>query len=412
MYSFDGFVSSPEKWNWTEVLARAHAAKIHPLCLCSERHPKPSMVLAKLNDGTVIVKRMPFSGALHAPHCEHYEPPPELSGLGQVNGSAIRVTPETDTTTLAFDFALSKGRTRAISTDSAEVEHDSVRNDGTKLTLRAALHYLYDQAGLTRWSPKMVGRRSWAVVRRELLQAADGKTSKGRALQTLLFIPETYSVESALEIQARRVAALNRLAESASKYMLLIAEVKAFEPVRFGYRMVLKHLPDMGLLVNDELQQRIQKHFANQLALWDQLAQTHLLMIGTMSMSKQGVHRLESACFMNVSDAWMPFESVYEHELMARLHRDERRFTRGLRYNLPRAKPLASVVLQDTGAVPVAMYTAPAGAAAAYQEAALQLAEHTGMASWLWDVSVGAMPELPQRRLGAMERPLASLRAG
>ena len=142
--------------------------------------------------GAHVLKRMPFSGAHHAAHCDHYEPPPELSGLGQVSGSAVREDPDRGITTLALDFALTKGAPRAPPA-GGDTGHESVRGDGPKLTLRATLHYLYDEAGLTRWSPKMSGRRSWGVVRRELIAAAATKTAKGKMLNELLYIPNPSS---------------------------------------------------------------------------------------------------------------------------------------------------------------------------------------------------------------------------
>ncbi|MFX8347318.1 DUF1173 family protein, partial [Acinetobacter baumannii] len=76
-----------------------------------------------------------------------------------------------------LDFALTKGRSRQPGAAS-EVEHESVRSDGTKLTMRGLMHFLMDEAGLTRWTPAMAGRRNWYVVRRELLKAASSKMTK------------------------------------------------------------------------------------------------------------------------------------------------------------------------------------------------------------------------------------------
>jgi len=88
-----------------------------------------------------IIKRMPETGAHHDPTCESYEPPAELYGLGQVAGSAIHESPEEGFTDLRLAFSLTKipGRGPSIPTGT---EHDSVRTDGSKLTLRATLHLL------------------------------------------------------------------------------------------------------------------------------------------------------------------------------------------------------------------------------------------------------------------------------
>ncbi|MES8333716.1 DUF1173 family protein, partial [Cutibacterium acnes] len=105
-----------------ELLAGIYGARERPLCLC--RSPGIEMYVAKV-ENKYIVKRMPHSGSDHAPACDSYEPPPELSGLGQVIGSAIQESPDEGTVTLKFDFSLSKGASRAAPAPSGR-EADSV----------------------------------------------------------------------------------------------------------------------------------------------------------------------------------------------------------------------------------------------------------------------------------------------
>jgi len=395
----EDLVCSPESVRWAETLARAYRAKERPLCMCRPRGVEAAMYIAAVK-GAHVVKRMPLSGALHASHCEHYEAPPELSGLGQVVGHAIREDPEAEITTLTLDFALSRGPSRTPAA-SATAERESVRSDGTKLTLRATLHYLWDEADLTRWSPRMAGRRSWAVVQRELIAAAANKVTKGQALGELLFVPETFQSEDVAGIKARRGQKLARLSDSASARMLLIAEVKALEPARFGHRLVCKHLPDMPLQVNDDLYRRLTTVFRPQLALWTQLEETHLLLIGVFSQAVPGAYELESACLVNVNAGWLPFESAQEHELLEALA--ARRFTKGQRYNMPTSRPLASTVLNDT-AEPTALYLVPVGASEGFDRAIEELALQSGLASWWWRAKDGPMPRLPDPRVAGADQ--------
>jgi hypothetical protein len=306
-------------------------------------------------------------------------------------GSAIRVDPEREITALALDFPLTKGGSR-LPPGKQAVEHESVRSDGTRLTLRATLHYLYDEAGLSRWTPHMAGRRSWGVVRRELLGAAANKTTKGLPLPSVLFVPEPFWLEQASDILARREASLSRLNESPGSRMLFIAPVKRLEPARYGHRLVLKHLADMPLHVNDAVHRRLTSVFQQQLALWDQLPTSQLLAVGTLSRTAHGVVELESASLVNVNAGWLPFESMQEYQLLDALA--GRRFSKGLRYNLPAATPLASVVLHDTP-VPTALYLVPAGAPADFLARVRALAEGSGMDNWWWHCGQGTMPALP-----------------
>ena len=111
-YRFRKGTFSSDSLAWTEVVARAYADREHPECMCRQSGDAPTMYIARHQDAH-IVKRMPFTGCKHAAHCDHYEPPPELSGLGQVAGAAIREDDERDITTLNLDFALTKGAPRA-----------------------------------------------------------------------------------------------------------------------------------------------------------------------------------------------------------------------------------------------------------------------------------------------------------
>lgn len=196
--------------------------------------------------------------------------------------------------------------------------------------MRATLHFLYDQAGLSRWSPRLSGRRSWAVVRRELYKAATDKRAKGQALNELIFIPETFVVNDAHMIAERRASALARLSASAANRMLIVAEVKQVEPTRFGHKITFKHMPDMSLTMNEDLQKRLSRVFENELALWGQLDATHLLLIGTMSLSPQGFYVLESA---------KREQSTNDRQLYDFAQSEEKAARRGLRGKLSRWRP-------------------------------------------------------------------------
>jgi hypothetical protein len=400
-YLFGNHVYSPEHESWQRILQKGYAARLRPVCLCLVQGDGVSLYIA-LARGQYVLKRLPYSGPRHAPHCDHYEPPPELSGLGQVNGSAIREEPETQTTTLALDFALTKGRSRPAGVAS-EVEHESVRSDGTKLTMRGLLHFLMDEAGLTRWTPAMAGRRPWYVVRRELLIAASSKIAKGHALAELLYIPESFALERADEIKQRQRDALARLS-SPSARMMVVGEVKAIEEARYGKCLVVKHMPDLKLTMTDDLHKRLASRFAHQLQLWSQLDASHLLMLATISRSPQGIHALEAVCLMNVNQHWIPFETMFEWELLAALHGAQRRFTKGLRYNLPSKKPLACAVLQDTGEVSTALFVVPQDLDGEYDGVIEALSEEGRMQAWRWRVGAESMPELPALRVGQNER--------
>lgn len=403
-YLFGVHVYSPEHESWQRVLQKGYVAKMRPVCQCLVQGDNSPSLYISLVRGQYVLKRIPYSGPLHAPHCDHYEPPPELSGLGQVNGSAIREEPETQSTVLTLDFALNKGRSRQLGAPT-DIEHESVRSDGTKLTMRGLLHYLMDEAGLTRWTPAMAGRRSWFVVRRELLNAASSKSTKGLSLLDVLYVPESFSVERADDIKQRQRDAMTRLSSASTARMILVGEVKVIEDARYGKCLVVKHMPDAKLMMSDDMHRHLSTRFTHQLQLWGQLDASHLLMIATISRSSQGIFSLEAACLMNVNEHWIPFETLFEWELLEALHSSQRRFTKGLRYNLPSTKPLACAVLQDTGDVSTALYVVPQGLEGEYETVIEELSEQSKLASWKWRAGAESMGQLPNRSVGRNERP-------
>ena len=198
---------------FAEAIADAHSTHSRPRCMCvggSKGRGVEMYVarLAGLNSG-FIVKRMPNTGSQHAPDCPSYEPPPESSGLGQVLGSAITEDPATGETTLKLDFSMSKVTGRSVM-PAAGGDSDSVTSSGTKLSLRGVLHYLWDQAELTRWQPGCEGKRTWGTVRKHLLLAAENKIARGHALRSQLYVPEVFSVEQRDALNARRLAQVLR----------------------------------------------------------------------------------------------------------------------------------------------------------------------------------------------------------
>ncbi|ABM44338.1 MULTISPECIES: DUF1173 domain-containing protein [Burkholderiales] len=378
----------------SELLANIYSSRERPLCLC--RTPGIEMYVAKV-DEKYLIKRMPNSGSGHAPACDSYEPPPELSGLGQVIGSAIQENPDEGTTALKFDFALSKGASRSAPAPSGK-ETDSVKTDGNKLTLRGTLHYLWEEAGFNRWAPTMAGKRSWYVIRKYLLQAAEDKTAKGASLAGMLYMPESFNAEKKNEITQRRLAQMMRIAtpeKGTRRLMLVVGEVKELAQSRYGHKIVLKHLPDCHFMMNDDIYKRLLKRFEVELGLWDALEGTHLMMIGTFSIGATGVASLEEVALMCVTENWIPFESTFEKMALDALTQQNRRFMKGMRYNLPSTRPLACAVASDTEPEPTAMYVVPPGASEDYAAAVDELIAESKLPSWKWVAGEAPMPALP-----------------
>jgi len=386
-------VASP---GFAHAIADAYAARHRPRCMCVIDGVEMYVArLAGQHEG-FIVKRMPNTGSHHSPYCPSYEPPAEASGLGQVLGSAISEDPATGKTNLKLDFSMSKiaGRS-AMATAGGNL--DSVICNGTKLSLRGLLHYLWDQAGLTRWQPGFAGKRTWGTVRKHLLLAAENKVARGGSLRSRLYIPEIFSVDQRDAIKARRMA---QWAQAISvpgrpqRLMLLIAEVKEIVPARYGFKAVVKHMPDQALALDEELYRRLGWRFEAELALWGATNDIHMVMIATVSVAATGIPTIVELSLMPVTRHWLPVENGFERELVERLVGDGRFFVKGLRYNLSAESALASATLTDCEGSARLLFVVHVGLEDG--DRYLQVSDPFTPV-WLWNPSSEALPSLPPR---------------
>lgn len=383
---------------FADAIVWAHEERLRPRCLCRPDADGQGieMYVARLLDG-YIVKRMPNTGSAHATDCPSYEPPTEFSGLGQLLGSAIVENPTTGETTLKLDFSMRKlpERSAPPATGSAS---SSVATQGHKLSLRALLHYLWDQAELTHWKPGFGGRRSWFTVRKHLLRAAENKLMHGQPLRASLYIPEVFSVDQREALQLRRAQQWARASHqegSPQQLMLMIAEVKEITPARFGHKIVIKHIPDQAFMLDEQLYRRMGRRFASVLSLWGACEDLHMVIIATFSVSDAGIPNVIELFLMPVTQHWLPIENGFEKQLLDRLASDGRSFVKGLRYDLALSSSAASATLTDCEGSAPALFIADEGV------------EHSGRAPllsepstpvWVWNPSCETMPMLPQRR--------------
>ncbi len=378
-----------------DAVAEAHAAHHRPRCLCQPGGIE--MYIARLGAG-YIVKRMPETGHHHAAECPSYDPPGELSGLGQALGSAIVEDPATGETTLKLDFPLTKLPGRATM-PPAGLLGDGARMNGQRLSLRGLLHYLWDQAELTRWRSTFDGKRSWSTVRSRLLHAAEGKLASGAPLRSRLYIPEVFSLDRREELQARRQAqwahALARPGHP-QRLMLMIAEIKEIAPTRYGHKAVIKHVPDQALAMDDHLYRSLQRRFASELELWGSTESLHLIMMGLLGVNANGIATLGEIALMLVTPQWIPVADVFELQLVQRLIQEGRSFAKSVRVAHRAVHQPVSAVLLDAGSPPVPLCIVLQGADSCEVLATFERFPSCDAAPvWIWDPGIGALPKLP-----------------
>ena len=184
--------------------------------------------------------------------------------------------------------------------------------------------------------------------------------------------------------------------------MMLVGEVKAIEPARFGHKVLIKHMPDAPVMVADDLLNKINRRFALELETWQGNEDVHLMLIGTFSVGRTGLASLVEVSLSVVDGHWLPFESEVDRLLVDTVVEQGRRFVKSLRYNLPESVPMASLVLTDTE-TPTAAYVFESEDDAAVLAVLADLAEHDGTDTWAWTTTED-MPALPPHRGHAPEK--------
>jgi hypothetical protein len=379
------------------AIAAAYRDRIRPLCLC--RQSGVPMYVAAMGD-QYVVKRMPLSGGRHDPSCDSYEPPVDLSGLGPLMGSAIRLDTASGMAALRLDFSLTRTGSRAAPMPRA-AEATSVKSEAPRLSLRGLLHLLWNESGLTKWTSAWAGKRHWWNIRYHLIEAAKTMLVKGAPLGEVLLVPEPFRAENKEAIEQRRTVALSAIQskkDGPRRLMVLVGEAKEFQEARGGHRLVVKHMPGFPFLLDDGTWQRVQARFEAELALWSANDASHLIAIATFGLNAAGIAIVEEIALMVVAENWIPYESAQELRLVEALAKVREQSIKGLRYASPSDQPIAAALLMQHRPRPLALFVVPASADDAYESAlAEMIASRPEMDSWIWHTGQGEMPPLPAR---------------
>ena len=383
--------SSADAERFQEILSWSHEQKVRPACLCCLA--EPPMYVAKIG-GEFFLKRMPGTGHLHDPSCHSFDPPPEVSGLGHVNGQAIINDDSSGETLLKLDFPLSVKGARAVPVGEGDDKAASVEASPAKLRLLATLHYLWEAADLTKWRSAYGRRRSWWVVYRELMAVSAKTRTKAGPMVDTLFVPPVYSVQNKEKLAAERRRFLHGLLPKKGKPVplgILVAELKGQEPSQYGRKLIFKHLPDFPLFMDEDTGKRFDQIAGEKVELVEATPNTHLICIATFS-SKGHYGAVREIAVMPVNAQWIPFDNEREYELVEALM--ERDFVKCLKYNLKAGAPVANALLLDTDS-PVALFAPSADMPGDEEDKLRSIAAEGIYQAWHWAAEDVDMPTLP-----------------
>lgn len=362
----EGYLYERDDANFLEALRVAYENKERPLCSCTAEGVP--MYIARTTNDRYTLKRMPNSGNQHHPECDSYEFPCELSGRGELERNAITEDVETGISNVKLDFALAKYGSKKQPIIGEPVEKSEVKSDPKKMSIRSLLHCLWENASLNKWMPAMEGKRNWAALRKYLYRAARSLSAKGSPIFDILLIPETFFIDRKDELYIKRMNYLSRFKKAGNKTPLgiLVGEVSKIEEARFGYKMKVKHMPDMPVFMGDDVMKRVAKLFEREISFFKEHEDIHLLTICTFTLSASGNPQVDTISMVTVDRNWIPFETLEEKIFLESLYKDSISFVKGLRYNLDKDAVIASVLL--TTAEPEAIYLTPSGASSEYYE--------------------------------------------
>jgi len=405
-YRINNRIVSDEDPNFESMLESVYKTASRPLCMCSE--PGIEMQIAKIN-GHYFIKRMPNKGKDHSPQCGSFETPPELSGLGDLMGTAIQE--ENGSITLKFDFPLSHRPEKSSSEEpKKEEEKESVQSPSKRLSLRATLHYLWQEAGLNRWHPT-IKQRTWTDVYRQILLAVDNKKTSDSYMKEFLYLPEPRTAENASKIIGQRIHLWSAFhSKYPKKLMLMIGEVAkdGIKGYDFGATISMEEIPDTHLLWSSQLHKSVVSRFAGDLAL-SRLGTNRLIVAATFSISNHAVGSMEQITLMPTTEEWIPIETEQERTLITEFLKHNRSFEKVLRYNFARDYPMANFLLLDTMPTPTEMFVIRMMENNLEYKLGVDAAiEKSEKSTWRWDPMEESMPDLPTSIL----RPAAASRYG
>ncbi|MFT3815666.1 MAG: DUF1173 family protein [Acidovorax sp.] len=374
-----------------EALARAYEAPDRPRCVCTPGGVEMYVARHRL----FVLKRMPGSGMRHHPSCPSYEPDARQSGLGELEGDAV-LEPNPGSFELRVNFPWTRVTGHAVprgeSQEPAEVEVARRR-----MSLRALMHFLFERAGINRWSPAMEGKRNQGVLHKYLMEAADSITIRGLSLAERLYVPVPFTEAGHAEAARRRREKLAVLhpRDGQSPLAIVMGEFKACDATALGRRIWIKHAPDAPLLVAARTWERIERAFGAFLEARhaDTGHRVRVMIAALIRARREHTYEVDAASLMLTSDQWIPLDGVHEVALLQALCEQRRRFIKPLRYDARTAACFPNALLLDTGGQPLALHIFSAFMSSK-DRAVKEKAVQAGGGAWVWRTDE-PMPALP-----------------
>jgi len=378
-----------------DALAACYDSSERPRCMCVPDGVE--MYVSRFTQ--FVIKRMPDSGHKHAPACDSFELSSDQTGRSLHEGEAIYVGPD-GRMQVRLGFPLTRYEGKAVMHSPAVGgTKDAVEGAKGSLTISALLHLLWHEAGFNKWAPKMHGKRYWGLIRHFIMQAATDIDAKGGCLADHLLMPEPFKKEKREKIAERlraKLAKLDSPREGIHPLLVVVGELKELADGPLGGRAVIKHLPDLNLLVSNDLMKKLKRHFGHVIETVQTGAGLTLILACTVRLASPGKYAIEAATLMMVNAQWIPIENHYERIVAEALIAAQRSFFKVLRYGAPSTVAYANFALRDVGDGQFPMDIVIEGADKDGARAKEELIQKRGEVGWVWRTGQSLqMPALP-----------------
>ncbi|TDB90564.1 DUF1173 family protein [Actinomadura sp. KC216] len=254
-------------------------------------------------------------------------PPNPNRGFSPINGAIPNEQPSEffktaesgrshySTTAVAEDEEGSRIRLKSalmVRADSGQHEpsagtHRSAGASPGTVTLLGLLHLLREEASLNRWTPSW--GRTWWTCHDRLTSAARDVQVNRRSLTEVLHVAPPYRSETSAANTAALQEFFGRLGlhRTTLRYGLLLREVKGLEASRYGYRLLLRHLPRPVFATAQLIERRGVRAGEVERARADQHQQPALAQLG-QQLGHQVIPPEEPLSYANIG-GWLAFRA-------------------------------------------------------------------------------------------------------
>lgn len=347
------------------ALSGAYSGQLPIQCVCKVNQDGDGQAcyIAKLSSNDqvkFVVKRLPGSGSNHSSACEHYEINELLSGRSGLSKDAIVEDTESGLVNIKLKIPLNKTVRSSSSTQNSPNKDvtSAVNAKQSMLSLMGALHYLIESTGLNKWSPNMVGKRYYGLIRYLLTKQAGQTITKGERLSRRFFMPPSFTKEKIEENNRQYFAFVQSLQSTAKNTPLglFVGQFKEFGSVLNFATLQVKHSgPKNKLLMDEKAVAAIHKKHQMALEMLSVYPELQLFFIATV-VNFHDQLKVETIDFMLLTPEFLPLEATdHDWRLHKQLIEENRYFEKPLRFSLPVNKPLSSAVLTDVLLLPIAL---------------------------------------------------------